>query len=40
MGDRRAGELAEYGDSARIAGQACERSYDALTSGMKPGEGL
>ena len=23
--------LAEYADSARIAGQACERAYDALT---------
>ncbi|WP_156173921.1 DUF2514 family protein [Cupriavidus basilensis] len=22
---------AEYADSARVAGQACERSYDALT---------
>lgn len=29
--DRRAGELAEYADSARIAGQACEKSYEALT---------
>lgn len=28
--ERRA-ELAEYADEARIAGQACERSYDALT---------
>ncbi|WP_051975366.1 DUF2514 family protein [Cupriavidus necator] len=37
--DRRAGELAGYADSARIAGQACERSYDALTGGAKPGEG-
>ncbi|MGH6627704.1 MAG: DUF2514 family protein [Burkholderiaceae bacterium] len=34
--DRRAGELAGYADAARIAGQACERSYDALTGGMKP----
>ncbi|MGE8453556.1 MAG: DUF2514 family protein [Pseudomonadales bacterium] len=30
MADRRAGILAEYADAARIAGQACERSYDAL----------
>lgn len=29
--DRRAGVLAEYADAARIAGQACERSYDSLT---------
>ncbi|SOY56883.1 DUF2514 family protein [Cupriavidus taiwanensis] len=29
--DRRAGILAEYADAARIAGLACERSYDALT---------
>ncbi|SCU75502.1 conserved exported hypothetical protein [Cupriavidus necator] len=29
--DQRAGILAEYADRARIAGQACERSYDALT---------
>lgn len=28
--DARAGDLAEYADRARIAGQACERSYDAL----------
>jgi len=28
--DRRAGALAEYADSARIAGQACERAFDAL----------
>jgi hypothetical protein len=38
--DRRAGELAEYADSARIAGHACEQSYDALTGGTKPGHGL
>lgn len=31
--DRRAGILAEYADAARVAGQACERSYDALTHG-------
>lgn len=30
--DRRAGILAEYADAARIAGEACQRSYDALTS--------
>ncbi|USE78817.1 DUF2514 domain-containing protein [Cupriavidus gilardii] len=29
--DRRAGILAEYADAARIAGQACERAYDALS---------
>lgn len=29
--DKRADILAEYADAARIAGQACERSYDALT---------
>ncbi|KVF93532.1 DUF2514 family protein [Burkholderia vietnamiensis] len=29
--DQRAGELAEYADRARIAGQQCERDYDALT---------
>ncbi|WP_131753611.1 DUF2514 family protein [Burkholderia vietnamiensis] len=29
--DQRAGELAEYADTARIAGQQCERDYDALT---------
>ncbi|WP_041490648.1 DUF2514 family protein [Burkholderia cepacia] len=30
--DDRAGELAEYADRARIAGQQCERDYDALTT--------
>lgn len=30
--DRRAGILAEYADAARVAGQACERAYDALTT--------
>lgn len=29
--DERAGELAEYADRARIAGEQCERDYDALT---------
>ncbi|KVP77549.1 hypothetical protein WJ92_02925 [Burkholderia ubonensis] len=29
--DQRAGELAEYADRVRIAGQQCERDYDALT---------
>lgn len=29
--DQRAGELAEALDQARIAGQACEKSYDSLT---------
>jgi len=28
--DERAGDLAAYADAARIAGAACERSYDAL----------
>lgn len=31
--DARAGELAKAYDEARIAGQACERSYDALSRG-------
>lgn len=31
--DDRAGSLAAAADAARIAGQACERSYDALTGG-------
>lgn len=30
--DERAGQLAVYADAARIAGQACERAYDALTT--------
>jgi hypothetical protein len=30
--DQRAGDLAAYADSARIAGEQCERDYDALTS--------
>jgi hypothetical protein len=29
--DQRAGEMAEYADRLRIAGIACERTYDALT---------
>ncbi|WPH14703.1 DUF2514 family protein [Variovorax paradoxus] len=29
--DQRAGDLAEYADRLRIAGIACERTYDALT---------
>jgi hypothetical protein len=29
--DERSGVLAAYGDEARIAGQQCERDYDALT---------
>ncbi|MCA8087491.1 DUF2514 family protein [Burkholderia cenocepacia] len=29
--DDRAGELAAYADAARIAGQQCERDYDALS---------
>jgi len=31
--DGRAGELAEYADRLRIAGVACERSYETLTPG-------
>lgn len=35
--DQRAGDLAAYADRARIAGQQCERDYDALTmSSQKP----
>lgn len=34
--DKRAGELAAYADAARIAGQACERSYDALSHHTGP----
>ncbi|NSX15966.1 DUF2514 family protein [Cupriavidus taiwanensis] len=34
--DKRAGELAEYADRSRVAGLACERSYDAL---MTMGDG-
>ncbi|MDR8077854.1 DUF2514 domain-containing protein [Burkholderia cenocepacia] len=30
--DQRAGELAEYADRARIAGQQCERDYDSLSA--------
>ncbi|MCA8014592.1 DUF2514 domain-containing protein [Burkholderia vietnamiensis] len=33
--DQRAGELAEYADRARIAGQQCERDYDALTAAAR-----
>lgn len=33
--DARAGELAEALDASRIAGLACERSYDALTRGIR-----
>lgn len=29
--DRRAGELAKFADESRIAGLACERTYDSLT---------
>ncbi|MCA8240568.1 DUF2514 family protein [Burkholderia sp. AU32262] len=31
----RAGDLAEYADRARIAGQQCERDYDALTAAAR-----
>ncbi|WP_321933471.1 DUF2514 family protein [Burkholderia cenocepacia] len=30
--NQRAGDLAEYADRARIAGQQCEHDYDALTA--------
>lgn len=30
--DERAGKLAEFADAAHIAGLACERSYDALST--------
>ncbi|MBR8135160.1 DUF2514 family protein [Burkholderia cenocepacia] len=30
--NQRAGELAEYADRVRIAGQQCERDYDALSN--------
>ena len=33
--DRRAGDLAKYADSARIAGQACEAAYDLLVDTSK-----
>ncbi|WP_407971478.1 DUF2514 family protein [Burkholderia pyrrocinia] len=33
--DQRAGELAEYADRARIAGQQCERDYDALMASTR-----
>ncbi|VWC27090.1 gp23 [Burkholderia lata] len=32
--DQRAGDLAEYADRAGMAGQQCERDYDALTFGV------
>ncbi|HEY2452890.1 MAG TPA: DUF2514 family protein [Scandinavium sp.] len=31
--DKRAGELAEYADRARIAGQTCEKIYNQVTKG-------
>jgi hypothetical protein len=31
--DARAGELAAYADAARIAGQTCDRSFDAVKGG-------
>lgn len=34
--DERAGELAKIADDSRIAGQQCERDYDALTSPAPP----
>lgn len=33
--DQRQGELAAYADAARIAGQQCERDYDALTAAAR-----
>ncbi|KQO38105.1 hypothetical protein ASF19_20230 [Acidovorax sp. Leaf84] len=37
--DERAGILAAYADKARIAGQSCERDYDALTEPPRPAAG-
>lgn len=34
--DRATGILADYADQLKVAGLACERSYDALTAGMSP----
>ena len=34
--DARAGELAEFADTAHAAGLTCERSYDALTTPSQP----
>lgn len=36
LADERAGILAEYADRARIAGQQCERDYDAITGAGEP----
>lgn len=36
--DKRAGDLAQYADAARIAGQKCERDYDALTNAPSAGQ--
>ncbi|CAJ0717687.1 hypothetical protein LMG8323_03669 [Ralstonia mannitolilytica] len=33
--DSAAGQLGEYADKLKVAGLACERSYDALTRGEK-----
>jgi hypothetical protein len=33
--DQRSGDLATYADNARIAGQQCERDYDALTASVR-----
>jgi hypothetical protein len=35
--DERAGELAKAADASRIAGQACEKAYDALVAGARSG---
>lgn len=37
--DARAGELAEYANRARIAGQTCERAYDSLMPVGVPAHG-
>lgn len=34
--DQRAGVLADYADRSRIAGLACEASYQALTNALQP----
>jgi hypothetical protein len=36
--DKRAGELAEYADAARIAGEKCTRDYDALMPNSRGAE--
>ena len=38
--DERAGELARIADASRIAGQACERAYDAISIRARKGGSL